>query len=67
MGQATPEFDEMGPVDYLVVEFPVGHTSFSGEMAAELTRLSDEGTIRDPRPAHPAEGGGRRGGGLRGL
>ena len=46
MGQATPEFDEMGPVDYLVVEFPVGHTSFSGEMAAELTRLSDEGTIR---------------------
>lgn len=38
--------DELGPVDYLVVEFPAGAQNFDGEMAAELARLSDEGTIR---------------------
>ena len=30
------DLDEMGPVDYLVVEFPAGQANFSGEMAAEL-------------------------------
>ena len=38
--------DELGPVDYLVVEFPPGAQNFNGEMAAELARLSEEGTIR---------------------
>ena len=38
--------DDLGPVDYLVVEFPPGARNFSGEMAAELARLSDAGTIR---------------------
>ena len=38
--------DELGPVDYLVVEFPAGASSFTGEMAAELIALSDAGTIR---------------------
>ena len=38
--------DELGPVDYLVVEFPPGAQNFDGEMAAELVRLSDAGTIR---------------------
>ena len=38
--------DELGPVDYLVVEFPPGAQNFTGEMAAELVRLSDAGTIR---------------------
>jgi Family of unknown function (DUF6325) len=38
--------DELGPVDYLVVEFPPGAQNFDGAMAAELARLSDEGTIR---------------------
>jgi len=38
--------DELGPVDYLVVEFPPGAHNFTGEMAAELVRLSDAGTIR---------------------
>ena len=38
--------DEMGPVDYLVVEFPAGAQNFSGEMAAELARLSESGAIR---------------------
>ena len=38
--------DELGPVDYLVVEFPAGAQNFDGEMAAELVRLSDAGIIR---------------------
>jgi hypothetical protein len=38
--------DELGPVDYLVVEFPPGHTNFTGEMARELAALTDAGTIR---------------------
>ena len=37
---------ELGPVDYLVVEFPAGASSFTGEMAAELRALVDSGTIR---------------------
>jgi hypothetical protein len=41
----TP-FDELGPVDYVVVEFPAGAKNFTGEMAAELVRLVDAGTIR---------------------
>lgn len=38
--------DELGPVDYLIVEFPADAQNFTGEMAAELVRLSDTGTIR---------------------
>ncbi len=38
--------DELGPVDYLVVEFPPGVSHFTGEMAAELAKLVDAGTIR---------------------
>jgi hypothetical protein len=41
----TP-FDELGPVDYVVVEFPAGAKSFTGEMAEELLKLVDAGTIR---------------------
>jgi hypothetical protein len=41
----TP-FDELGPVDYAVVEFPAGAKNFTGEMAAELVKLVDAGTIR---------------------
>jgi hypothetical protein len=40
------EIDELGPVDYLVVEFPTGQSHFSGEMASELATLVDTGTIR---------------------
>jgi Family of unknown function (DUF6325) len=39
-------FDELGPVDYLIVEFPAGKSNFTGEMAAELLKLVDSGTIR---------------------
>ncbi|GMU78321.1 MAG: hypothetical protein AMXMBFR46_11160 [Acidimicrobiia bacterium] len=38
--------DELGPVDFLVVEFPAGQQHFDGAMAAELARLVDAGTIR---------------------
>ena len=40
------EIDELGPVDYLVVEFPAGKSSFNGEMAEELTAVVDKGIIR---------------------
>jgi hypothetical protein len=38
--------DQLGPVDYLVVEFPAGASNFTGEMATELVALVDSGTIR---------------------
>ena len=38
--------DELGPVDYLIVEFPAGHQNFTGEGAAELVRLHEAGIIR---------------------
>jgi len=38
--------DELGPVDYIVVEFPAGATNFTGEMAKELLDLVDRGIIR---------------------
>ena len=41
----TP-LDELGPVDYVIVEFPEGHQHFTGEMVDELLKLSDAGTIR---------------------
>src|SRR3954464_8015349 len=41
----TP-LDELGPVDYVVVEFPAGASNFTGEMAKELIALVDAGTVR---------------------
>ena len=38
--------EELGPVDYLVIEFPAGHQNFTGEAAEELARLSESGVIR---------------------
>src|SRR3954452_23107054 len=38
--------DELGPVDYVIVEFPAGASRFTGEMATELLALVDAGTIR---------------------
>ena len=37
---------KLGPVDYLVVEFPPATSNFTGEMAAELAALAEAGTIR---------------------
>ena len=38
--------EELGPVDYAVVEFPAGASNFTGEMAKELLALVDDGIIR---------------------
>ena len=40
------DLDSLGPVDYVVVEFPAGASNFTGEMAEELLRLVDAGIIR---------------------
>jgi hypothetical protein len=40
------ELDELGPIDFLVVEFPPGVSNFTGAMAAELSTLVEQGTIR---------------------
>ena len=41
-----PSLDELGPVDYVVVEFPAGATNFTGEMVKELIALVDSGIVR---------------------
>jgi Family of unknown function (DUF6325) len=38
--------DVLGPVDYLVVEFPADKANFSGEIAAELKDLVERGVVR---------------------
>ena len=43
---AERTLDELGPVDYLIVEFPAGAQNFTGEGAYELLRLHDAGIIR---------------------
>jgi hypothetical protein len=43
---ANASLAELGPVDYIVVEFPAGASTFTGEMADELLALVDAGTIR---------------------
>jgi hypothetical protein len=40
------DINELGPVDYLVVEFPPGASNFTGEMATEIGKLVDAGVIR---------------------
>lgn len=40
------EMDELGPVDYLVVEFPAERANFSGEMKSELSNLIERGLVR---------------------
>ena len=43
---ADEQLDELGPVDYLVVEFPADKANFSGQMAAELRALIESGVVR---------------------
>jgi hypothetical protein len=38
--------NELGPVDYVVVEFPAGQSNFTGEMVEELLALVEAGIIR---------------------
>jgi len=42
---STP-LGDLGPVDFVIVEFPEGHQNFSGEVIDELLKLVDAGTIR---------------------
>lgn len=51
--------EELGPIDYIVVEFPAGQTRITGEAAAELVALVSDGTIRvlDLMFVHKAEDG----------
>jgi hypothetical protein len=43
---STDTIDQLGPVDYLVVEFPANASNFSGEMLQELVSLVERGIIR---------------------
>jgi len=43
---ADIDFDQLGPVDYMVVGFPAEKANFSGAMADELKKLTDSGTVR---------------------
>jgi fructosamine-3-kinase len=38
--------EELGPIDYLVVEFPAGKADFSGAMAEKLKELVEARTVR---------------------
>jgi uncharacterized protein DUF6325 len=40
------DLSTLGPVDFLVIEFPAGQQNFTGEIAEELLRLVDAGTVR---------------------
>lgn len=40
------DVDELGPVDYIVVEFPADRANFSGEMASELLDLVKRDVVR---------------------
>ena len=48
--QTTEDLDlteeELGPIDYIVVEFPAGETRLTGEAAEELASLAASETIR---------------------
>ena len=44
--EQNTDLDTLGPVDYLIVEFPAGESNFTGEMAKELLALVEAGTIR---------------------
>ena len=38
--------EDVGPVDFVIIEFPEGQQNFSGEVIDELVKLVDSGTIR---------------------
>ena len=59
--------DELGPVDYLIVEFPAGAQNFTGEGADELFGSTTPGSSGSWTPHPPEERGrfGRRAGVVR--
>ena len=44
--EGSTQTDVLGPVDYVVVEFPADKADFSGEMAAELASLVERDLVR---------------------
>jgi uncharacterized protein DUF6325 len=46
VAEQNTDLDSLGPVDYIVVEFPAGASNFTGEMTDELIALVESGTIR---------------------
>jgi hypothetical protein len=44
--ETSKPLDELGPIDYLIIEFPSGQSNFTGEMAKQLVSLAEAGTIR---------------------
>ncbi len=45
-GMTDVDINELGPVDYLVVEFPPETSNFTGEMAAEIRHLVEAKVVR---------------------
>ena len=43
---STEEFEELGPIDYVVLEWPTSHPNAGGEVAPLLIDLVDRGIIR---------------------
>jgi hypothetical protein len=43
---ADDDLEQVGPIDYVIIQFPAGQSKFTGEMADELVKLVDAGTIR---------------------
>jgi len=43
---ANDPLDALGPVDFVIVEFPAGERNFTGEVAEELLALVEAGSIR---------------------
>jgi thiazole synthase ThiGH ThiG subunit len=43
---SDPALDELGPVDYVVVELAAGQANFTGEMARAMAQLVEAGTVR---------------------
>jgi len=44
--ETNTDLDSLGPIDFVVVEFPANESNFTGEMVDELLRLVEAGLIR---------------------
>ena len=44
--ETDTDLDSLGPIDFVVVEFPANQSNFTGEMVEELLRLVEAGLIR---------------------
>lgn len=44
--EPNTDLDSLGPIDFVVVEFPANESNFTGEMVEELLKLVEAGLIR---------------------